>query len=115
VTFHGDKWYRTGDFGYIDELDQLVLTGRQGNQNAIDGVQHYQVEHVLSQLAGVERTAAIARGKFDIFIVGSVAADEVQGELAKYFPSTCVGGIYFRKTLPLDARHRSKIIYNKVK
>jgi acyl-coenzyme A synthetase/AMP-(fatty) acid ligase len=114
VTIHSDKWYRTGDFGYIDELDQVVLTGRQGNQNVIDGVQHYQMEHVLSQLSGVEQVAAIAREKFHLFIVGSIPAQEVQRALEKYFPKTCIGGIHFRKALPMDNRHQSKIIYHKV-
>lgn len=114
VTFHGEKWYRTGDFGYIDELDQLVLTGRQGNQNVINGVQHYQLEHVLMQLPGVERVAAIAHETFNVFIVGSILTQEVQSELEKYFPKACIGRIHFRKALPLDNRHQSKIIYNKV-
>jgi long-subunit acyl-CoA synthetase (AMP-forming) len=114
VTSPGDKWYRTGDFGYIDELDQLVLTGRQGNQSVINSVQHYQMEHVLMQLSGVERAAAIAREKFHLFIVGSLPAQEVQRELEKYFPKGCIGRIHFRKTLPLDNRHQSKMIYSKV-
>ncbi len=116
VGYDTNQWYRTGDYGYMDGENILYLTARMGNEKSILGVQHYQLEHVLLNIDGVESAAALARKDFfEIFIVGHITENSVRDALLGNFPDTCVGPIRFRQNLPVDKRHLSKIIYSQIK
>ncbi|MBG8555639.1 AMP-binding protein [Hymenobacter guriensis] len=107
-----DNWLATGDFGYFDERQHLWLTGRQGNETLVQGVQHYQVEHVLQHLPGVERVAARAQGSgFAVFVQGRVVEETIRAALEAQFPPGLCRQVHFRAQLPVDARHLSKIRY----
>ncbi len=110
-----DQWYRTGDYGYINEENILYLTARKGNERIINGVQHYQLEHVLMNMPGIEHAAAIARNDhFDIYYSGSSDIENIRKILSSQFSPSLVGQIHFRDKIQVDSRHLSKIIYKKV-
>ena len=116
VAVAGLDWLLTGDFGYLNEANELVLTGRRGNERVHQGVQHYQVEHVLAHVAGVERVAALATEQgFTVYIQGKAAETDLLIALSANFPEGLINHLYFRPTLPVDARHLSKIRYDQLK
>lgn len=109
------EWLRTGDFGYVNEEGNLFLTGRKGNEKLCSGVQHYQAEHLLQHLEGVEKVAAIAGEKgFVIYLQGIASVESAWAALGKVFPEGTVSEIHKRENIPTDARHHSKILYRKV-
>lgn len=109
------QWLNTGDYGYLAG-GQLFLTGRQGNERLHHGVQHYQVEHVLYHLPGVERVAARADATgFTLFVEGSATRQAIAAELASVFPANLCRALHFRTHLPVDARHHSKILYDQLR
>lgn len=108
------QWLATGDYGYV-AADQLYLTGRQGNERLHQGVQHYQIEHALSQVPGVQRVAARAGATgFTVYVQGPAAPAAVAAALARDFPPGLCGAMRFRPSLPVDARHQSKILYDQL-
>lgn len=116
VTVADLDWLLTGDFGYLNDADELVLTGRRGNERVHRGVQHYQVEHVLAHVAGVERVAALATERgFTVYIQGKAAETDLLIALSANFPEGLINHLYFRPTLPVDARHLSKIRYDQLR
>ena len=109
-------WLATGDFGYFDDDQCLWLTARQGNEMAHRGVQHYQIEHVLQQLPGVERAAARATATgFAVYVQGPVDLETVRAELARQFPPGLCKQLHHRAALPVDGRHHSKILYDQLR
>ncbi|WP_187261151.1 AMP-binding protein [Pontibacter beigongshangensis] len=110
-----DGWLSTGDFGYLDRNKNLYLTGRKGNEQLHQGVQHYQLEHVLQHQPGILQAAAIATATgFDIYLEGTAKEADIREALRQYFPVPVIKGIYFREHLPVDSRHHSKILYAKI-
>ncbi|MBC8084394.1 MAG: AMP-binding protein, partial [Hymenobacter sp.] len=115
VAAASGQWLRTGDYGYVAE-GQLFLTGRQGNERLHQGVQHYQLEHLLYHLPGVERVAARADAAgFTLFVQGSVAPAAIRELVAKNFPAVVCLAVHLRPALPVDARHHSKILYEQLR
>lgn len=109
------QWLRTGDFGYLAD-GQLYLTGRRGNERLHQGVQHYQLEHLLYHLPGVARVAARADAAgFTLFVQGTATRGAIEELLAKNFPTCPRCTIAFRAHLPVDARHHSKILYDQLR
>jgi olefin beta-lactone synthetase len=109
------EWLRTGDYGYVAH-GQLYLTGRQGNEQLHHGTQHYQLEHLLYHLPGVERAAARANAAgFTVFVQGQARCEDVAELLAKNLPDVPISAIHRRPTLPVDARHHSKILYDQLR
>jgi acyl-CoA synthetase (AMP-forming)/AMP-acid ligase II len=109
------QWLRTGDFGYLAD-GQLYLTGRQGNERLHHGVQHYQLEHLLYHLPGVEQVAARADvAGFTLFVQGTATRQAIEELLAKNFSVCPRCAIVFRAHLPVDARHHSKILYDQLR
>ena len=108
-------WLATGDFGYFDAQGLLWLVGRRGAATLVQGVGHYQVEHVLRHLPGVAQAAALPRADgagFDLFVVGPAPANAVRAAVAAAFGPGLVGRVQHRARLPVDGRHLSKIRYD---
>lgn len=115
VPMDREGWLATGDFGYVNEEGQLFLTGRKGNETLHAGVQHYQLEHFLQEIAGVEAAAAIAGEEgFTVFVQGTVAGEVLENRLKEAFPAGLIRAVHFREKLPVDSRHHSKVVYAKV-
>lgn len=106
------EWLETGDYGYLDENRELFLTGRSGNENMIQGFTHYQIEHALTNLPGVEHAAAIAvNSTFKLYIEGSADLSEINISLKKHFPENIISSVEKIEVMPVDPRHHSKILY----
>ena len=115
VATSDKKWLKTGDYGYLAANGMLYLTGRKGNQTPHKGIQHYQLEHVLNQHAGVELSAAISTADgFNVFYNGAAGITEVSALLRHNFPVGIINKIVFRPFIPVDARHLSKVLYGKL-
>jgi len=109
-------WFRTGDYGYVDAHNQLFLTGRKGNERIHQGVQHYQIEHVLVHVAGVGNVAARSlKNGFNVYVTGKAKAAAIRQALEEHFPAGIIQHVYFRDDLPVDSRHHSKIKYEHLK
>ncbi len=114
VVSGNKNWHPTGDYGYLED-GELYLTARKGNEAEIEGWQHYHIEHGLSLVTGVRQVAAIAEsGVFNIYFAGTCSIGELHSNLPKTLPSRIVGKIIKRKSLPVDRRHFSKILYKKI-
>jgi acyl-CoA synthetase (AMP-forming)/AMP-acid ligase II len=104
-------WLATGDFGYV-RAGTLMLTGRRGNERLHQGVQHYQIEHLLQHVPGVERVGARADPSgFTVFVQGTVLREVLEERLRQYLPPQLRWTLVFRPSLPVDRRHHSKIQY----
>lgn len=112
----GTEALRTGDFGYLDEHNELCLTARKGNESIFKGLQHYQLEQALMQDQRVEKAAAIVRKDgFYLYVQGNIGEQEVVNTLKKWIDISVIKSISKRNRIPVDQRHLSKILYNKVR
>ncbi|TGE06640.1 AMP-binding protein [Hymenobacter fodinae] len=116
VAVPGQEWFLTGDFGYLDAQQQLVLTGRKGNEAIVAGLQHYQLEHALSTVPGAERVAAVPQAAgFAVYVQGSPSLEPaLRAALGQYFSPAPPVVFQFRAELPVDGRHHSKILYSQL-
>lgn len=112
----GEEALQTGDFGYVDAAtNELYLTARKGNETICNGLQHYQLEHLLANDERVEKVAAIATDYgFDLYVQGSIPEQDVPSLLKKHTDMKTIKSIHKRNPIPVDARHLSKIIYSKL-
>lgn len=113
ATSQQDGWHKTGDIGYLSAEKGLYLTARAGNEKAHQGIQHYQIEHLLLHHQDIIHAAAIAAAEgFDIFIQGSITSEEAWQILTDNFAPDLIKSIQFKTQIPLDHRHQSKILYH---
>lgn len=59
--FEEEGWFRTGDLGYLDKNEQLIVTGRIDNQFISGGenIQPEEIEMLLNQIEGVEEAIVV--------------------------------------------------------
>lgn len=115
ATAEKDGWLKTGDVGYLNSNNHLYLTARKGNERPHKAVQHYQAEHLLLQQKGVEKAAVLsASAGFIVFIEGIVTKQEIRDTLNNNLPPGIIKDVRFKTRIPVDARHHSKILYNKL-
>lgn len=108
-------WHATGDYGYFGKDGQLYLTGRRGNEAIHGGLQHYQVEHLLLQTPGVEQAAARSGEKgFTVYVQGAVEKSAIRELLDTHIPPGIINRIEIVAQVPMDSRHRSKVLYEKL-
>ncbi len=108
-------WLQTGDFGYLNEKGELFLTARMGNESICKHHQHYSIEHQLSMINSIEKVAArVTKNGFRVFFSGSCTVEKVWKECLIYFPKDIIVSVKKVKKIPVDKRHLSKIIYQKL-
>lgn len=114
VMANEEGWLRTGDFGYMID-NQLFLTGRKGNEKIYLQHQHYQVEHFIHNLEGVDKVAAIYHEEgFKVYFEGTAMINEITNCCKSRFPEGIIQTVQWVSEIPVDARHRSKILYAKL-
>ncbi|MBA4302879.1 MAG: hypothetical protein C0424_01500 [Sphingobacteriaceae bacterium] len=114
VLASADGWHGTGDFGYFLE-GQLYLSARRGNTEVCAGYQHYMVEHVLRSETGIVQLAVLSRSTgIAVFYSGEASEKQVEGLVKQHFPEIQAMRIKRQKAIPLDQRHRSKVLYHKL-
>lgn len=111
-----NAWLKTGDYGYLNQDNDLFLTARKGNETAHSGFQHYQIEHLLLQEESVEKVAVIAVANgFNVFVKGEIKKDEIWKVIKVNLPNQLIKSVIFKDEIPVDVRHHSKILYEKLK
>jgi len=128
IDIPGNVWHRTGDLGYLDEVDNLWLVGRV--HNAILHVSGYQypvrAEMVLRKLSFVEKAAFLGMPQDDgyeacwcVLQVKPDAPDEktCQSEVERILLKNGItyNRIVFVPEIPMDARHHSKVQYHELR
>lgn len=117
----GKIWHRTGDLGFFDDRMQLWLVGRSSNIIVHKGRTLYplQVESVVNRAAGVARSAIVRMndGKLVLWLipVNNEASPESAVWEVIHQNEIPVDEIVLSSELPVDARHRSKTDYTKLK
>jgi len=111
----GMVWHRTGDYGFIDEVGNIWLTGRDKDLLQYNGQQinNYPVEKRLDRITGVSRAAILTCPKHIALVLE--ASNNVSSSMKKeieeiIFPISISDINIFRtEKLPVDGRHNSKI------
>lgn len=116
VVGASNEWLKTGDFGYLTTNNDLYLTGRKGNEKANFNLQHYQIEHLLLQQSEVKKAAAISNVKgFILYLEGDINVEDIWKIINLNLPKGSIKSIHLNIKIPVDLRHQSKIIYEKLK
>lgn len=115
-TFH-----RSGDAGYLDDQGQLFLVGRSAMKISVPGGYVYPLAVEASAMATglVESCAYIVVDKKRVLVVklkhDSSAKKETEAVLLKRLEFAYIDKVVICNSLPMDKRHSSKILYNKLK
>jgi len=108
----GNKiWHRTGDAGYFDKQGRLWLLGRV-NQAIHDkfGILHpFSLECVLDNQFGIRGAVLLKSGKRTV-VIENGSADPAS--VLEALRPMHIEKVITVKTIPMDARHGTKIDYN---
>ncbi|NNF54136.1 MAG: alpha/beta fold hydrolase [Acidimicrobiales bacterium] len=129
-TRTADGWHRTGDTGWVDREGYLWITGRMHHViSTADGpVTPIPIEHVVEQVPGVERAAAVGVGPADVQVVVVVLeltersrTSRAATELTKVVRTALreaslaePAAVLTVTDLPVDKRHNSKVDRSRV-
>lgn len=85
------RYYRTGDLGYYGTDGELYFSGRKDFQIKHMGhrIELEEVEHVLEQIQGVEKSCCLLDGKRNqlaVFYLGEVKSEEIRKQLKSRVP-----------------------------
>ncbi|MFC5744516.1 fatty acid CoA ligase family protein [Actinomadura rugatobispora] len=122
----GDRvWHRMGDLGRVDGEGRLWFAGRKSERVRTGGGDLYtdQVEPIFDALPGIARTALVGVGAASaqrpVLVVqpepGATRAQRIRlairirAAAARYPHTAGIRDVLFRRRLPVDARHESKI------
>jgi acyl-CoA synthetase (AMP-forming)/AMP-acid ligase II len=124
-------WHRMGDAGYLDDQDRFWFCGRVAHRvvtengtlftDPVEGVMNQYSSSIRSALVGVgpqgKQRPVVVIGFTERICLGDgrQSARRRLLEFASQHPTTSmVDEILFRSSLPVDIRHNSKIIREKV-
>lgn len=112
---NGLVWHRTGDYGFIDDVNNIWLTGRDKDLLQYNGQQidNYPIEKRLDRIRGVSR-AAILTCKKNIALVLEVSNNvslSMKKEIEEIISPISIDDVNIFRTdkLPVDGRHNSKV------
>jgi acyl-CoA synthetase (AMP-forming)/AMP-acid ligase II len=115
----GGVWHRLGDAGYLDDRGRVWCCGRVGHRvTTQSGVLHpLMCEPIFDAHPRVRRSGLVGVGTLPVICIelaGPVAnLDELRAELlelaAAHTTTRSIHHVLFRKHLPVDPRHNSKI------
>ncbi|CAN5335892.1 o-succinylbenzoate--CoA ligase [soil metagenome] len=112
-------FHRTGDAGYLDEDGNLYLVGRIAQKVEVGGRSVYPLAVEASAMASglVDSCAFLEVDKKKILVVKLIAGAPKNSEalLLKQLVFAAIDKIVIRANLPMDKRHSSKVLYNKLK
>lgn len=108
---NGRLWHRTGDAGRLDGTGRLWLLGRR--EAASGGLFPFAVETAAMSWPGV-RQAALLAGSHGARL--AVSGDGVDAQdLSARAGRIGVDDVRVVKSIPMDARHNSKVDYNRLR
>ena len=114
-------WHRMGDVGYFDKSGRLWFCGRKAHIVEMDTETLYpvQVEALFNQIAGVHRTALVAKEKKAVLVVemqkdvGDFTKEDIIEKawaiVEENSLSESISEILFLTDFPVDLRHNAKI------
>jgi D-alanine--poly(phosphoribitol) ligase subunit 1 len=117
VTINGQRWYRTGDMGRLED-DGYHYLGRMDRQTKIRGyrVELLEIEGVLRSASGRDVVAAVpwprlgegvAEGVVGFILGGAVNTDDIRAKISKALPDYMVPSrILLLDELPLNANDK---------
>lgn len=121
IFIDGICWHRTGDSGFLDDENNLFLTGRCNSLIYKDNTIYspFDYENLLNQIDEIEIGTLILKNNQLIFIVElkkeyqkTNIQTSVSQKLKDHFSE--IEQIIFIKKMPKDKRHYSKIDYSKL-
>ncbi|MGD9680723.1 MAG: AMP-binding protein [Candidatus Obscuribacterales bacterium] len=106
VRIDGKVWHRTGDTGYLDHRGRLWLTGRLSREGEYTEFSS-SLELIALAHPGVSRAA---------YLGGSDATLYIEVEPGARVPGIVLAGvrIVVVPAIPVDRRHNTKVLYNKI-
>ncbi len=130
ILMDGMIWHRTGDVGYFDNAGKLWLTGRRPlavtktdttimgkktTQKTIDLSYAQVVEAVAMGNSMIERAAfVLLDGQTKLFVQPKRNKSFNQAETIDKISWAEITNVKKMTVIPVDSRHRSKIIYQKL-
>lgn len=114
VEHEGERWYRTGDAGFLDEKGDIIFCGRLDSQVKINGyrIETEEIESVLVNISGI-RYAAVIRleDKGKAMIAAALVAetdiippDKIKDILSERLPAYMIPEIIkYTSAIPLTA------------
>lgn len=113
----GGLWHRVGDAGYLDDRGRLWVCGRvsQRVETAAGPLFPLQVEPVVNAHPAVRRSGLVGVAGEPIICVeleaefGAGDRDRIRDQLLALAAPSGVETVLFRRRLPVDPRHNSKI------
>ncbi|WP_342488770.1 amino acid adenylation domain-containing protein [Cytobacillus sp. FSL W7-1323] len=109
--FEGEKMYRTGDRGYLNEHGEIMFLGRDDNQIKIRGmrVELGEIESSIAALDFIKEAIVTANGQqLSCYYILNVGEDkqafDIREHLTEHLPSYMIPAYYMKlESFPLNA------------